>query len=717
MEFAAKIDHQTTVCVYIFIFLPYLTKAVISIFKTSILFGFVALSLSVFGQINWQTHGISELSELATNHTRTLAQSERGVWIGGEPGIVFWDAASGNFERPEPLSLMLAMKMEYYASSLYVLTKAKQLLEIQLNEGGDVGSVIQLSPSGIIVNDFDISEYGLIMATAFSGVHKYQSGIWSYFNAGTSFLGNNSVKAVTWHGDLIAAATLGAVYLSDGSKRDSLNGLNGIQPYRMASRLGALYVATEYGIHVFESNGVNRVLTNDFIGSAVVSKFCFKNGDAMIATNKGLYQSQSIGWQRFVDAGQQGIRVSDALIFEDKLFIGYHADGLDIVHGTQLFNYNQTSTNWRTDQIFEWKGEVWGLVNSNQLFHFDDFLNRLKLSALDRRLEGTRQVITNGSDKAYAFTPSGCIDLETCEKALYASPIPAENIGSIKPFFNPEWDEPAFLMQGQGLYVLNDSGRFERILSSPFVQGMQIGTVKNDIRGNVYFKHDRNIYRWSKGDLREEGLFMDTLISFYDHDIQDYFFMQDYPIYQSWDYFLYDGPKEFIKTYLDEGYLNPGEAHFISDGRVFAVGENRDKMGIYALDSLRTLSYADMPFDAKGYKNGLVTAEKQICLGYEQVICYYQLDDYSIRPNKEALLLYPNPAGNYLYAELSIDPYSKVELSIQGMDGRVVYTEQFTATQIREKILLDLPHLNSGVYTLSLIGFGVTTSKSFVVIN
>jgi len=51
------------------------------------------------------------------------------------------------------------------------------------------------------------------------------------------------------------------------------------------------------------------------------------------------------------------------------------------------------------------------------------------------------------------------------------------------------------------------------------------------------------------------------------------------------------------------------------------------------------------------------------------------------------------------------------------MDGRVVYTEQFTATQIREKILLDLPHLNSGVYTLSLIGFGVTTSKSFVVIN
>ncbi len=65
------------------------------------------------------------------------------------------------------------------------------------------------------------------------------------------FLGNNSVKAVTWHGDLIAAATLGAVYLSDGSKRDSLNGLNGIQPYRMASRLGALYVATEYGIHVF----------------------------------------------------------------------------------------------------------------------------------------------------------------------------------------------------------------------------------------------------------------------------------------------------------------------------------------------------------------------------------------------------------------------------------------------------------------------------------
>ncbi len=80
----------------------------------------------------------------------------------------------------------------------------------------------------------------------------------------------------------------------------------------------------------------------------------------MIATNKGLYQSQSIGWQRFVDAGQQGIRVSDALIFEDKLFIGYHADGLDIVHGTQLFNYNQTSTNWRTDQIFEWKGEVLG---------------------------------------------------------------------------------------------------------------------------------------------------------------------------------------------------------------------------------------------------------------------------------------------------------------------------------------------------------------------
>ena len=128
MEFAAKIDLQTTVCVYIFIFLPYLTKAVISIFKTSILFGLVALSLSVFGQINWQTHGISELSELATNHTRTLAQSERGVWIGGEPGIVFWDAASGNFERPEPLSLMLAMKMEYYASSLYVLTKAKQLL-------------------------------------------------------------------------------------------------------------------------------------------------------------------------------------------------------------------------------------------------------------------------------------------------------------------------------------------------------------------------------------------------------------------------------------------------------------------------------------------------------------------------------------------------------------------------------------------------------------
>lgn len=670
-----------------------------------------------YAQLSWESYDLVQLNELSTNQIRSLTQSPTGVWIGGEPGIVFWHAESGNFVRPEQLKLLLVKKLEYFEGSLYVLTKAKQLLKVDVTSNGFVNAVFPLSPQGIIINDFDVDVDGLILGTALSGVQKLINGVWIHYNAGTSFLASNSIRAICWYGDKIAASSLGAVYLSDGTVIDSTSGLLGIQPYKLASRLSTLYVATENGINVFESNGQVETLMDDFILDAIVSAFDFRNGNALIATNKGVYNRSENGWERFVDIDQQGIRSSDALWFDNKLFIAYHAEGLDILHGKTLYHYCETATIWKLNQLFEWKGETYGLVNNKQLFYYDKNLDRLKLEDESEALIGAGKVISDGRGNAYVFTNRACVNLESLEAYVFPIAEFQGKSGLIKPFFSPEDGRPACLLQGTGLFLANDSGGFDKILSSPFVQGMQIGSVKNDFRGSAFFKHDAHIYRWSKGDLTDQGLFMDTLISFYDHSIQDVFFMREYPLYQTWDYFLYDGVKQTVKNNFDYGYVNPAEAFLIKDDRIFVIGESSDRMAVYAIDSLRTLEYSDLPGEAYQYRNAIVQGDDQVWLGYEDRIFTYKLEPYSIRPNKEEIVLYPNPSTGSLNLELSLKSPVAIELVIQSVDGSIHYTDKIQIDQIREKITINLPDLISGVYIVSITGFGVLSSKPFVLMN
>ena len=71
-------------------------------------------------------------------------------------------------------------------------------------------------------------------------------------------------------------------------------------------------------------------------------------------------------------------------------------------------------------------------------------------------------------------------------------------------------------------------------------------------------------------------------------------------------------------------------------------------------------------------------------------------------------LIYPNPTTN----ELFIEVYTPVEISIQDMTGRIVFTDYTSTPKITH-----LKNLKSGIYVLSLLAIESDQQKTFRIIK
>ena len=98
--------------------------------------------------------------------------------------------------------------------------------------------------------------------------------------------------------------------------------------------------------------------------------------------------------------------------------------------------------------------------------------------------------------------------------------------------------------------------------------------------------------------------------------------------------------------------------------------------------------------------NGCIASDSSAIEVYEDASINNQED--------KEWLIYPNPTSN----ELFIEVYTPVEISIQDMTGRIVFTDYTSTPKITH-----LKNLKSGIYVLSLLAIGSNQEKTFRIIK
>ncbi|MFN0275770.1 MAG: T9SS type A sorting domain-containing protein, partial [Chitinophagales bacterium] len=78
------------------------------------------------------------------------------------------------------------------------------------------------------------------------------------------------------------------------------------------------------------------------------------------------------------------------------------------------------------------------------------------------------------------------------------------------------------------------------------------------------------------------------------------------------------------------------------------------------------------------------------------------------------LILYPNPANNYVIVELTADQTEKLNMRIKDISGKTVSSGEYEMNRGVNKIKLDTKYLPAGIYLVQVQGYGFSSSMKFI---
>lgn len=653
----------------------------------------------------WEEFHGDQLPELTFERVRSLALDTGAVWIAGEGGLTRWNRATSKFEHVEGMRNKNVVKVEAENGLVYALTDGGKLYSVRHE-----GLYIVHETVNLFVTDFSLKDGKVAMSTLFSGLYVMDGNTSQHYDTTGSFIQENSLRSVTWFGDLIACGGSQGLYLSDGRSFNTSNGLTGEQVYRLDEMDSKLYLAHEQGIQALTVEGW-ATPSGDSLSNSVVYAFYEEDGDPRIATDLGLYHLDGDDWVRTYPEGDDDKTVVHGVSADSIALLAYKDHGISIQYGAHKRYYQKTPETLVIQKICLVDHNLYGVAKGDGCwwFHYDSVLQRLKvIKPLNVNTTASNRLLVNRDEQPYLFNYWGCYNITT--DSMYMYPTGHANPGRI--FFSPETGKPAYFKWHKGLWVLtNDSFRYQ--VHTPYIGNWSVGPTRQNDRGEVYFKCDAQILRWT-GNNENDVAVLEEVVDFFPHGYRDLYFTGDDRLFlTSWEFMEVFGDRPTILDHTDPDYVTPEYALTIGTHHV-AVKSGRN-FYVYATDSLRQVDRIELP-SGDFYKDHKVDRTNRfIWLANDSAIYRYPYGTYNLLPHSTPLVFYPNPAQDHLTVEVSAPGSDEALIRIHSMQGNVLYHESIALSSDRHKHQVSLPDLPQGMYMISVNAGSHQQSEVFVI--
>ncbi|MDC1221116.1 T9SS type A sorting domain-containing protein [Salibacteraceae bacterium] len=647
----------------------------------------------------------------------SMDADDSGVWIASEDGLIYWRAETQEFERINAYLNIPIKEVIYSNGFVFVLTKTGDMS--RLDYGKETASVLELTPEGVQAVDISVSGDKVAVATSYNGVYVYSDELLEHYKLDSSFVGSSKLNCVAWYDQLLFVGNATELRCSNGEVYTDSTGLAGPQVYKMDTYLNYLYIATSKGVSTYNTITGMGWTSGGQINDAIVLNFSFNLPSPYIATNYGLLRPNTEfgnnNWIKIQSTAHTNSNIMDVLEYNGKAFYALRNEGLMVVENGDSTHYQETDAEFKFNEIFQWKDQLYGVANGTWLFKFDTTLNRLKLQEDFSDRGDIYSVLASNNSDAYLFFNQYGYNIDNDKWYRFKQPYSVTLNQHQTPVFHPETGAPSLVLHNNSIFSLID-GFFQNIVADGIIQACNHRLVKQTDAGIVFYCENEFMI-WRAGGSLTEAINTVSGPGYSTYNYSDAFFNVDSPLYIDRDSMSYkfQGHQSILAG--QGAYMHPRFVEFISDDRAIMYGDSSNNLNIYGLTGFSRAANFQIPIRPKNERFTFFDDDENLWLANSQRIMWSPIPETPKPANESPMRIFPNPNYGVFTLEVSIDQIDDATITITDMAGTIVDKREVELLNPLESVSYNLPNLTNGVYIINLSGQGADAQSRIVILN